>query len=247
MSDMEQTNSTAGQNAPEATTPGTPAAERIRILLVEDNRDFAKLVQVYLQRYEKDRFEVTWRENHADAMAEVLAHPDFDIILMDYFLPGKNGLEITREMLEKKVKIPIVFLTVNKDFELALDVMKLGVADYLVKEEISSPALPKTVLSVIEKERLRKQLVSVEISKERLQAIRQTLAGVVHDFEIPLEDMITISGQFKTLITAAEFTNYVKIIDDNVKRMEEKLHKLKSLKADKTVKYIKDIKMIDLS
>src|SRR5436190_8603876 len=105
---------------------------KIRILLVEDNKDFAKLVQVYLQRFEKDKFEVIWRENHDDAIREVGGGQQFDVILMDYFLPGKNGMEITREMIDRKVDVPIIFLTVNKDLDLALDVMKLGVSDYLV-------------------------------------------------------------------------------------------------------------------
>ena len=64
---------------------------KIQILLVEDNKDFAKLVQVYLQRYEKDRFVVTWRENHTDAMAELEGEKKFDVVLMDYFLPGMTG------------------------------------------------------------------------------------------------------------------------------------------------------------
>lgn len=221
--------------------------EKIQILLVEDNKDFAKLVQVYLQRYEKDKFEVVWRENHTDAIAELETNKNFDIVLMDYFLPGKNGLEITKEMLQKKITIPIVFLTVNKDFELALDVMKLGVADYLVKEEITSPVLPKTVLSVIEKNRLKQQLIDVEVSQQRLSAIHETLAGVVNDFEIPLIAMTDLAVQFKSLMTADAQKSYVKIIDENVKRMTDKLDKLKTLKVDKTVKYIKDIKMIDLS
>src|SRR5438876_11914313 len=126
-------------------------AEVIHILLVEDNKDFAKLVQVYLQRHEKDKFDVIWRENHADAMAEVKRNPQIDIILMDYFLPGKNGLEITMEMKAKKINAPVVFLTVNTDFDLAVDVMKARADEYLVKDEISSPVLPKTILSVIDK------------------------------------------------------------------------------------------------
>ena len=84
---------------------------KIEILLVEDNKDFAKLVQVYLQRYEKDRFAVTWRENHADAMAELESGKAYDVVLMDYFLPGKNGLEITKEMVMRKIDVPVVFLT----------------------------------------------------------------------------------------------------------------------------------------
>ena len=220
---------------------------KLHILLVEDNKDFATLVQVYLQRYEKDKFEIIWKENHSDEMAALGERKDFDLILMDYFLPGKNGLEITKELMERKVNIPVVLLTVNKDFDLALDVMKLGVDDYLVKEEISSPVLPKTVLNVVEKHRLKKQLVNIEVSQQRLQAIRETLNSVVHDFEVPLHDMNTLTREFRERFTDDAQKNYVKIIEENVKRMAEKLEKLKTLKEDKTIRYIKDIKMIDLS
>lgn len=219
----------------------------IHILLVEDNKDFAKLVQVYLQRFRKDTFSVIWKENHADAMAELESNANLDVILMDYFLPGKNGLEITKDMIEKQVNIPIVFLTVNKDFDLALDVMKLGVADYLVKEEISSPVLPKTVLSVIEKHRLKEQLMQIEVSRQRLRAIREAVSGMVGDFEIPLHEMETLAQNLKDSLPVEIQKNYTKIIEDNTKRIIQKLEKLKTLEVDKTIKYIKDIKMLDLS
>ena len=48
--------------------------KKIHILLVEDNKDFAKLVQVYLERYQRDMFTIVWKENHADAMAELEAN-----------------------------------------------------------------------------------------------------------------------------------------------------------------------------
>jgi phosphoserine phosphatase RsbU/P len=220
---------------------------QIRILLVEDNKDFAKLVQVYLQRYEKDRFSVVWKENHADAMAELGTPANFDVVLMDYFLPGKNGLQITKEMMDKRIDLPIVFLTVNKDFELALEVMRLGVEDYLVKEEISSPVLPKTVLRVIEKHRMKTQLVGLEISQQRLSAIHEMLSSVLREIEEPLDDMRAAAEETRKRFSADAQKAYLKIIEDNVKRLTGKLEKLKSLKVDKTVQYIKDIKMIDLS
>ena len=214
---------------------------------MEDNKDFAKLVQVYLQRFDKGKFEIVWKENYDDAIAILHDDKNFDIILMDYFLPGKNGLEITRELKGRKIGIPIVFLTVNKDFDLAVDVMKLGVEDYLVKEEISSPVLPKTVLSVIEKNKLQEQLQQLEVSRQRLKAVHDTLRTMVKDFETPLWEMRSLSQEFKELQNPDSLKNYVKIIDENVNRIIAKLEKLLSLKEYKTIKYIKDIKMIDLS
>jgi phosphoserine phosphatase RsbU/P len=221
--------------------------KKINILLVEDNKDFAKLVQVYLQRFDKEAFSVIWKENHTEALAELESNKDVDIVLMDYFLPGKNGLEITKEMRRRNMTVPVVFLTVNKDFDLAVDVMKVGIDDYLVKEEISSPVLPKTVLSVIEKHRLREQLLGIEISKHRLQAIHETLAAVLQNIEAPLAEMGRTARGLKEGLPVETQKNFVKIIEENVARISEKLAKLKSLKAYKTVKYIKDIRMIDLS
>ncbi|HLX11711.1 MAG TPA: response regulator [Bacteroidota bacterium] len=221
--------------------------EAIRILLIEDNKDFAKLLQVYLQRFEKDRFNVIWKENYAEAMTEIDTNPDLDVVLMDYFLPGKSGLDITKELLEKQIQLPIIFLTVNRDFEVVLKVMKLGVADYIVKEEVSSPMLPKTIINVLQKKRLQDQLTKVEVSKHRVSVMREMLAGVLNDLERPLLEMRAVTDRLKTIHAESAQKNYVKIIDDNIHRITDKLEKLKVLKQDKTVQYIKDIRMIDLS
>ena len=221
--------------------------EKVNILLVEDNKDFAKLLQVYLHRYEKDKFNIIWKENYVEAMEELSSNEHVDIVLMDYFLPGKNGFEISKEIIEKHIHVPIIFLTVNKDFDIVLKVMKLGIADYLVKEEISSPILPKTILNVLERSRLKQQLMSIEISRHRVAVMKEMLSGVLKDIELPLVEMKVIAADLQAKYTTDPNKNYLRIIDDNVQRIWGKLEKLKDLKNDKTIPYIKDIRMIDLS
>jgi DNA-binding response OmpR family regulator len=221
--------------------------ETVNILLIEDNKDFAKLLQVYLQRYERDKFKIFWKENYSDAMQEIESGTSFDVILMDYFLPGKNGLEITKELKEKGNNVPVIFLTVNKDFDVVLNVMKLGVADYLVKEEIASPVLPKTILNVIEQQKLKNQLLQIEVSEHRLKAMRELLDNVVAELERPILSMKTVLNQLHETFTDEARAKYLKIVQDNIARVTDKLDRLKKLNKDKTVQYIKDIKMIDLS
>jgi len=219
----------------------------IRILLVEDNRDFAKLVEVFLRKHEPEQFEVTWKENGRDALATLAKGEEFDVILMDYFLPGQNGLEITRSLQEQHIRTPVVFLTVNKDFDLAVEVMKLGVEDYLVKEEISTPVLPKTILNVLERQALREELTRLEITQKRLEAISELVVKISHEVRLPLDEMrITVSELLKHH-EADNLKTYLTIIRDNLQRIEKKIVKLKDLKTDKTVTYIKDIRMFDLS
>lgn len=223
------------------------------VLLVEDNRDFANLASIYLKKYynPKDsnqaRFDIIWKENGELGLKEIERNPDIDVVLMDYFLPGMNGLQVTRSLRQKRPTVPIIFVTVNKDFDLAVEVMKLGVDDYLVKEEISTPVLPMTILNVLEKQRLRDQLTSLEVSQQRLEAMRKMIAEVVKSITEPMEEMEEQIEKLGGTASSKNYENFLKIMRENVARLAQKLEQLKLLDKDKTVQYIRDIRMIDLS
>lgn len=217
------------------------------VLLIEDNIDFAKLVKLYLDKFEEAKIEVIWKNNGPDGIEEAVRNKDIDVILMDYFLPGMNGLEITRALQQKNLGTPVVFLTVNKDMNLAVEVMKLGVQDYLVKEEISTPILPKTIMSVVEQSKFQKEMALLEIRQKRLEAMQEMIVGITNEIGAPLQAMKNIVSKLLEREASEKSMKYLTIIKDNVNRIESKMEKLNNLKEDKTVQYIKDIKMIDLS
>lgn len=219
----------------------------IEVLLIEDNRDFANLVELFLRKHEPDRFHVVWKENGQAALSELAVNKGFDVILMDYFLPGQNGLEVTRSIKEMGVSIPVIFLTVNKDFDLAVEVMKLGVEDYLVKEEVSTPVLPKTILNTIERRQLRAQLTSLEITQKRLEAIQEMVLKITQEIRLPLDCMRSGADVLTEGHQNDHFGTYLAIIRDNLLRIDKKISQLKEIKSDKTVPYIRDIRMLDLS
>lgn len=221
--------------------------QTIKVLLIEDNADFAKLVKVYLGKFTEAQFDVQWKDNGRDGIQEAISSKAYDVILMDYFLPGLNGLEVTRTLQEKNVTTPVVFLTVNKDVNLAVEVMKLGVEDYLVKEEISTPILPKTITGIVEKRRLQREMAELEIRKKRLEAIQEMIANIVNEVSTPLDSMKSIVEELMDLDPSDRTGKYLEIIKENVDRIQMKMEKLQNLKEDKTVQYIKDIRMLDIS
>lgn len=222
-------------------------SQPIKILLIEDNADFAKLVRLYLGKYEGAVFDVQWKDNGGDGIQEATAGKNYDVILMDYFLPGMNGLEVTRALQQKSLVTPVVFLTVNKDVNLAVEVMKLGVEDYLVKEEISTPILPKTILGVIEKRRLQREMAELEIRKKRLEVIQEMIVNIASEVGAPLESMKKIVQDLMNMDSGPKTGKYLAIINENVDRIRMKMEKLQNLKEDRTVQYIKDIRMLDIS
>ncbi len=223
------------------------SGERIKVLLIEDNAAFAKLVQLYLDKYEEARVDVIWKDNGSDGIREAEQNKELDLILMDYFLPGINGLEVTKLLKEKNIDLPVIFLTVNKDMNLAVEVMKLGVEDYLVKEEISTPVLPKTIMSVVERRKFQREVAELEIRKKRLEAMQELVVGISSEITAPLSEMKQIVQDLMAKENSEKGIKYLGIIKDNVERIESKMEKLNNLREDKTVQYIKDIRMIDLS
>ncbi len=219
----------------------------INVLLIEDNAAFAKLVKLYLDKYEEAKIEVLWKDNGSEGIEEAERNKEIDVILMDYFLPGINGLEVTKVLKEKNIDRPVIFLTVNKDMNLAVEVMKLGVEDYLVKEEISTPVLPKTIMSVVEKRKFQLEVAELEIRKKRLEAMQELIVGISAEVTSPLKSMKEAVELLLRKENSEKGVKYLGIIKDNVVRIEAKMEKLHNLKEDKTVQYIKDIRMIDLS
>jgi DNA-binding response OmpR family regulator len=219
----------------------------INVLIIEDNQNFAKLVQIYLKRYEEAKFNIIWKDNGEDGIEELKNNPAIDIILMDYFLPGQNGLDITLAIRSAGFATPIIFLTVNKDFSLALEVMKSGVADYIVKEEISTPVFPKILLGVLERKELKEKYEELEISRNRLEALQKIASEITSDLEPRLNHMNELSEQLMHNLKREQTQTYLNIISESIQRIQAKVTKLKELKDDKTVTYVKDLQMFDLS
>ena len=221
--------------------------ERINILMIEDNDDFGKLVELYLSQHPDYVFNLVWNKTGEDGLEECEANSNYHVILMDYNLPGMNGVEVTSALVQRGITVPVVFITVNRDFNLAVETMKLGVEDFLVKEEISTPVLPRTVVSVLERVRLRQQLSALEISTQRIEAIQELVLGISQDLVTPLDAMKKNVDMLLQSRIAIDMKMYLRIISENVERMQVKLSRLQSLKEDKTVQYIKNIRMIDIS
>ncbi|SRR5712692_210574 len=221
--------------------------EEIVTLLVDDNDKFAMQLEELLKANELQKFSIIWKKSGEEAVNELRQNPSVDIILMEYFLPGKNGIEIAKELRKIKVNVPIVFVTINKDFDLAVEAMKVGVDEYLIKDEILTPVLTKTILAVMEKQRLREELAALEITQQRLDAMRKMVSEILKEISQPITEMEKQLQQLGSLENFNKYDKYVTIMKENVVRIAKKIEMLKSLNKDKTVPYIKNIRMIDLS
>lgn len=106
----------------------------LRILLVEDSEHDILAFRRALQK-SSTASEITHYIRAEDALERLIVDASrFDLIVTDYKLPGMSGLELCRELLVSKVALPIVMLIGTASNGLAVDALKAGVDDYLIKD-----------------------------------------------------------------------------------------------------------------
>ena len=102
---------------------------KIRVLLVDDEEEF---VETLAQRLEVRGFDVTTALNGADALERV-EHEGVDLVILDLQMPGVDGIGVLRKIKELKPLVEVIMLTGHATVETAIEGMKLGAFDFLIK------------------------------------------------------------------------------------------------------------------
>lgn len=104
-----------------------PADEKI-VLIVDDEA----ILRESLRDYLRDTYQVVTAGTGEEAL-ELIEKQDFDILVIDMRLPGKTGLQVLREVKESKPYVKSIVITAYPSAESAVEAMKLGATDYLIK------------------------------------------------------------------------------------------------------------------
>ncbi|EOR23458.1 response regulator transcription factor [Cytobacillus oceanisediminis] len=102
--------------------------KEIKILVVDDEERIRRLLKMYLEREE---FVVEEAEDGMSALSKAL-NTDYDVILLDLMMPGKDGMEVCKELREKKTT-PVIMLTAKGEEVNRVQGFEVGTDDYIVK------------------------------------------------------------------------------------------------------------------
>ena len=105
------------------------ASSRARILLIEDE---AKTARAVLNGLRAEGFAPAWAETGEDGFF-LLSSEHFDVVVLDWMLPGRSGLEVLKTVRAKDSKTPVLLLTARDALEDRVEGLDSGADDYLVK------------------------------------------------------------------------------------------------------------------
>ena len=112
----------------DTTTAGSYKA-RVKVLVVEDEKNIASFVRKGLQ---EAGFTVTVCRNGDEAYS-LARSGGFDVLVLDIMLPGRDGLSILRNLREEKNTVPVILVTARSALNERLEGLNLGADDYLAK------------------------------------------------------------------------------------------------------------------
>ncbi|MGL5832943.1 MAG: response regulator, partial [Waterburya sp.] len=124
----------------------------IAILLIEDDLAEARLIQEILRNFDLNQFVLTHVQRLQTGLNQ-LKQQQFDLILLDLTLPDSQGLSSVELLVQNSAHLPIVVLTNTNDNQLAIEAVRRGAQDYLVKRKINIDVLVRSIQYAIERQK----------------------------------------------------------------------------------------------
>lgn len=213
--------------------------QAVRILVVDDEERIRRLLKMYLEREE---YVIDEAENGEAALSKALEN-DYNLILLDIMMPGKDGIEVCRELREKKAT-PVVMLTAKGEEMNRVQGFEAGTDDYIVK-----PFSPREVVLRV-KAILRRSAASGYVqqetaSKDVIVFPHLTIDNDAHRVTADGNEVSLTPKEYELLYFLAkapdkvfdrehllkevwhyEFFGDLRTVDTHVKRLREKLNRI---------------------
>lgn len=221
---------------------------KLIILIIDDNLADIEIFRRCIEDIEGWDSTVLAFTN-ASAALEEIKRGEVDMLFIDYLLGGVTGYELFLQIRELGCQKPVIMLTGHGNEAIAVDVMKAGASDYLIKGQISSHNLRRAISNALEKDALHRKIEEQQkalIDAERTSVMIQSVGAACHHLSQPLT---AIYGNLELLLSRSCKPEDRALIENCLKasdRMTEILKKLRDLQEYKTVPYARNFDILDI-
>ena len=207
------------------------------VLLADDDDAFRTAIKQVLASTGKYRVRAC---DSGEGAVEALQQERFDVVIVDYKMPGMSGLNVLQWMHEQKIDSPVIMLTAAGSESVAVEAMKLGAYDYVRKEHVEIDHIDILMSGVFERYLFRREKARREaIERERekgliaVETFHSTLASIaqivnnslsmvslnIQEHETELKPFVTEPGQVRLAQAFSEIRQEYSVISSAVKSM----------------------------
>ncbi len=210
-----------------------------KLLVVDDEERIRRLLRMYLER---ENYQIEEAADGEEALEKAL-NDDFDLILLDLMMPGKDGLEVCRDLRDKKAT-PVIMLTAKGEEANRVQGFEVGTDDYIVK-----PFSPREVVlrvkALLRRSSSTKFLQTDTTTKDVIVFPHLTIDNDAHRVSADGKEVSLTPKEYELLYFLAkapdkvydreqllkevwhyEFFGDLRTVDTHVKRLREKLNKV---------------------
>ncbi|MBI5101736.1 MAG: response regulator transcription factor [Nitrospirae bacterium] len=190
----------------------------IRILITDDHRIVREGLKQILE--ETDDMCVTAEANNGQEVFARLSEQAVDLVLLDISMPGRNGLDVLKQLRDDYPKIPVLMLSMYSEEQYAIRALKAGASGYMTKD-----SAPDELIDAIRKINLGKKYVSPSLAEKMAFYLDDKTDRPLHealsDREYQVLSMIASGRTVKEI--GAELNLSVKTISTYRSRILEKM------------------------
>lgn len=169
--------------------------QELNVLLVEDDEDDYLITRELLEEGSFLPTNLIWRDNIHDGL-NAFAKDPIDVALVDLRLGPDSGLDLIQEAQNRGITIPFILLTGQGDDELDARAVRIGAADYLVKNHLDAPTLIRSIRYAIDRARAQAALAQREAQYRLLFEANPALMCLVAPASGRIESMNASARNF---------------------------------------------------
>ena len=161
----------------------------LHVLLVDDDEDVREFLAMSLEIQDVKATQVA----DAESAMEALTSGSFDAVATDMNLPGADGISLLRHIREKYDDLPVILITGYGSVDSAVDALKMGAQDYLVKPLETADGLLGAIWKAVDRHKLTKENRALQerlVRAKKMESLADLAGGVAHDLNNILAPML---------------------------------------------------------
>ncbi len=179
-----------------------------QVLLIDDDEDEFYIIRNILDNIQNQKYDLSWEKTYDDGL-KALKSGQYDVCLLDYRLGKRTGLEFLDDAMKTDCRTPVIMLTGHGDYNVDLQAMNKGASDFIVKDEIFTALLERSIRYSVERgryesalvearntleETVKKRTIELESANRALQKEAEQKEKLISELREAISEVKTLSG-----------------------------------------------------